>query len=612
MSVVKQSCSTRSVARERNAGVGVPVRDQCTATRELSTLLVALLALGLPVTSSAAPGDLDPTFGRRGIVTTAVTPVFSIAEDVVLQADGQIVVAGHAIDPTTKPLPDPWFAVARYLPNGRLDPSFGTGGAATAPEQIGHFAHAATVALQPDGKIVLGGSRGSHISFAMTVENFGLARFDAQGHVDAGFGSGGLAGTGIPFSQPTSLLGGSGVRDLAVAGAGRIVAVGSASPGSPDGASSAFAVARFLADGTLDSSFASQGAVPTFFGSEIGSFAGASAVALDGEGRILVAGGASTASNGSAALTSDLALARYLASGDLDPSFGMGGRMRGPFPGGIAKTAFRPDGRIVATGGSPADSPDTESRWVIAQYAADGAVDASFGEDGVATLTIPVPSQSETSLVFDRQGRILLTGCRPSAPNSGAPGAPFVLLRLLPDGTPDPSFGDGGMVTTPIGDESCSNAAAVQNDGNIVVAGAIRVGDVTRFALTRYLGGDDTTGCTPSSQALCLQGGRFRVEATWHDFTGGGGPAMTAQAGTSDSGILYFYGPDNWEILVKVLNGCGANGNGRYWVFAAAATTLDFDLHVTDTQTGLVRDYPNPLGQPAGAITDTEAFATCP
>jgi uncharacterized delta-60 repeat protein len=575
-------------------------------------VVLSSLALCAPARSFAAPGDLDPSFGRRGIVTTSVTPGYSVAEDLALQPDGRIVVGGHAIDPTTKPLPDPWFAVARYLPNGRLDASFGTGGATTAPEQGGHLAHAAAVALQPDGKIVLAGSRGNHVSFALTMENFGLVRFDAQGHLDTGFGSSGLVVTGIPFSQPTSLLGGSGVRDLAITSGGRIVAVGSASPGSADGASGAFAVARYLADGTLDPSFANQGTVTTFFGAEIGSIAGASAVALDGGERILVAGDASTLSSGPTAPPVDLALARYLASGGLDPSFGVGGRLRSSFPGGISKTAFRPDGRIVVAGGSIGDSPDTESTWVLAQYEPDGAIDASFGDGGVATLTIPAPDQNETSLAFDRQSRILVTGCRPSAPNSGTAGAPFVLARLLPDGTPDPSFGSGGVVTTLIGDESCSNAAAVQSDGKIVVSGAVRVGDVTRFALTRYLGGDDAAGCTPSSQALCLQGGRFRVEATWHDFTGGGGSANVAQAGTADSGILYFYGPDNWEILVKVLNGCGVNGNGRYWVFAAAATTLDFDLHVTDTQTGVVRDYHNPLGQPAGAITDTEAFATCP
>jgi hypothetical protein len=85
--------------------------------------------------------------------------------------------------------------------------------------------------------------------------------------------------------------------------------------------------------------------------------------------------------------------------------------------------------------------------------------------------------------------------------------------------------------------------------------------------------------------------------------------AQTASSGTADSGLLWFYGPDNWEILVKVLNGC--QQNNRFWVFGAAATTLQYTLTVTDTQTGAVRSYFNPLGQSSPAITDTNAFATC-
>lgn len=118
--------------------------------------------------------------------------------------------------------------------------------------------------------------------------------------------------------------------------------------------------------------------------------------------------------------------------------------------------------------------------------------------------------------------------------------------------------------------------------------------------------------CTRTATDLCLQGGRFRVRVNWEDFQGTGGAAGIASAGTPDSGLYYFYGPNNWEILVKVLDGCGANGNGHYWVFAAAATTLKFDLEVTDTVTGQARTYSNALGHPAETITDTLAFDACP
>jgi N-acetylneuraminic acid mutarotase len=115
--------------------------------------------------------------------------------------------------------------------------------------------------------------------------------------------------------------------------------------------------------------------------------------------------------------------------------------------------------------------------------------------------------------------------------------------------------------------------------------------------------------CVPSATSACLQGARFRVEVDWHDFVGNGGAAQVAASGTPDSGLFWFYGPDNWEVLVKVLNGC--QQNDRYWVFAAAATTLQYTMTVTDTATGAVRTYSNPLGAPSPSTTDTEAFATC-
>ncbi|MCP3957063.1 MAG: hypothetical protein GY719_04360 [bacterium] len=79
--------------------------------------------------------------------------------------------------------------------------------------------------------------------------------------------------------------------------------------------------------------------------------------------------------------------------------------------------------------------------------------------------------------------------------------------------------------------------------------------------------------------------------------------------GSSDSGLFWFFTPGNWELLVKVLDGCSIND--RFWVFAAATTDVEYTLRVTDIETGRVQEYFNPLGRSAAAITDTEAFATC-
>lgn len=110
---------------------------------------------------------------------------------------------------------------------------------------------------------------------------------------------------------------------------------------------------------------------------------------------------------------------------------------------------------------------------------------------------------------------------------------------------------------------------------------------------------------------VCLNQNRFRVEILWRDFQGRTGNATKVAGGTSaDSGLFWFFQASNWEFLVKVLNGCGSNG--RYWVFAAGTTNVEYTLRITDTATGQVRDYFNPLGRSAQAITDTAAFATCP
>ncbi|HVS14226.1 MAG TPA: hypothetical protein VMV46_09895 [Thermoanaerobaculia bacterium] len=116
--------------------------------------------------------------------------------------------------------------------------------------------------------------------------------------------------------------------------------------------------------------------------------------------------------------------------------------------------------------------------------------------------------------------------------------------------------------------------------------------------------------CAPGATTLCLNGGRFEVDIDWADFAGGQGIADSRSIPGSDvSGLFYFFDPENIEVLVKALDACAISGN--FWVFFAATTNVEFELTVTDTQSGRVRTYFNPLGQTANAITDTSAFPTC-
>jgi hypothetical protein len=124
--------------------------------------------------------------------------------------------------------------------------------------------------------------------------------------------------------------------------------------------------------------------------------------------------------------------------------------------------------------------------------------------------------------------------------------------------------------------------------------------------------------CVSDATTLCLRDNRFELKVDWRDEAGNAftvpdlnqSGSGQAQALSDDTGLFSFFAPDNPEILVKVLQGCPINNH--YWVFAAAPTNMEYRLTVTDTATATVKDYFNPFGTPAAAITDTAAFATCP
>lgn len=116
--------------------------------------------------------------------------------------------------------------------------------------------------------------------------------------------------------------------------------------------------------------------------------------------------------------------------------------------------------------------------------------------------------------------------------------------------------------------------------------------------------------CVAGPTVLCLGGGRFRVEVAWEDFQGGAGPgSIVPGAHSDDSGLFWFFAPDNWELLVKVLDGCAVNGH--HWVFAAATTTVEYVLTVTDTRTDQAWTWRNPPGRPSPAVTDVTALGGC-
>ncbi len=112
------------------------------------------------------------------------------------------------------------------------------------------------------------------------------------------------------------------------------------------------------------------------------------------------------------------------------------------------------------------------------------------------------------------------------------------------------------------------------------------------------------------STTLCLHDGRFIIEVDYQDFAGHGGSAKVADISSSISGTFWFFGPENLELLVKVIDGCALNGH--YWAFISGATNLMYLARIMDTATGEFREYRNDLGSAPVAVVDTTAFPYCP
>ena len=117
----------------------------------------------------------------------------------------------------------------------------------------------------------------------------------------------------------------------------------------------------------------------------------------------------------------------------------------------------------------------------------------------------------------------------------------------------------------------------------------------------------DKDRCVPNDTTLCLADGRYRAQVQWTDFSGNSGPGHAVPLeGRGDSGLFWFFGAENVELTLKLLDGCSLNN--RKWVFLSSGTTVGYTLTVTDTQTGVAKTYSNARGQSAPLTADTNAF----
>ncbi len=413
-------------------------------TRHLrQNFLFGFLAIGLflalPALTLAAPGDLDLSFGNGGKVIGGGATAGGMA----IQSDGKIVVVGEGSAGNGT-----WdFAVVRRNTDGSLDTSFGGTGIVITP--VGNSQdRAESVAIQADGKIVAAGysyNDGIGISF-------GVVRYNPNGSLDTSFN-----GTGKVITS----FGSSIANDLAIQADGKIVVAGSSGNNS-------FAIVRYNADGSLDTTFNGTGKVITPGG-------GASSVAIQADGKIIAAG------------SSPFTLVRYNTDGTLDTSFNGTGKVItsvGNAGSGAEELTIQPDGKIVAAGNAVGANND----FAFVRYNPNGSLDTSFG--GTGKIIIPIGNSFDYaySAAIQADGKIVAAGS-----SSNNLGSDFAVVRLNPNGSLDTTFNGTGKVTTAFGGQDFAVATAIQADGKIVVAGAIDYGsDFYQFALVRYQGGSNS------------------------------------------------------------------------------------------------------------------------
>jgi len=404
-------------------------------------------------------GNVDSSFGTDGLAETPLA-ASSLAYAALLQPDGKIVVAGVSIvglntgaDQSTD------FALARFMPNGQLDDTFGFHGAAQQPN--GFTGDINAVAVQADGKILTAGSELAPDPSKWT--DAAIARYNPDGSLDTSFGVDGRffirVGSDAVFNS------------LLIEPDGKILAGGSGMVGkTPE-----FLLARLNADGTYDHSFDGTGVAQLgFAGFQSQSIA---AMAFGTGGKIIVGGTATDAAGADA-----FSVARYLPDGRLDPTFAYGGRIAG-HPLGMPSEEFAlaatTDGGVILAGsiGGQAGMVRLDDR---------GKYNAAFGNGGVlrTALSNAASQWAISAIALDSQGNIVAGG-------GGFGGlldasfhqvglyvdGPSFLAKYSPLGVLDPSFGTGGLMTQ--GPNLIGiNALALQPDGKIVVGGVYYDGSV--------------------------------------------------------------------------------------------------------------------------------------
>lgn len=481
----------------------------------MRTLLLIALTFTV-VKAFGQAGMLDPTFSGDGVVYFDLGGK-DYGYAMALQSDGKIVVGGSTGPDNNNYV----FALSRFNPNGSVDSMFGTNGIVTHGFGTDVRSRIYAVAIQDDGKILVAGS--TYHGFNDT--DWALARYTVDGTLDNSFGIGG---------KLTLDLGGVlyEARSIALQPNGKILVGGFGSVGG-----FAFALVRFNSNGQVDATFGNGGLVTTQYMTESTLL---TKLTVQPDGKIVAVG-----STHYSTLNDAFMITRYNANGGVDASFNGSGMVIddvGPYDDGAGAVAVQPDGKILVGGYKSMTGAGTnDDVFAIVRHNEDGTTDNSFGNAGTVTMDFGAYSDAVQALLVQPDGKIIAVGYG---------SVTFCLVRYHYNGVVDSSFGTSGKVQAPNGS---AYGAALQPDGKIMAAGYHDAG-FPFFALARYqaystplaLGfqNTDTVGC----QNLCIANINLTV-------TGGVWPYTYAWSTGATSQNLVNACPGWYAVTVTDSNG---------------------------------------------------------
>lgn len=395
----------------------------------LTPLLLLLMTGGVATPSVAQPGSLDNTFGINGKSITTFGNFVDKGNSVVIQSDGKIVLGGS----TQSNFTSSDFALIRHNSNGTLDSTFGINGKVVT--SIENRSKGEAVAIQSDGKIVLGGSSKWYIN---------LVRYHSDGSLDTTFGSGGKVITDVVGYYNEKC------KTVAIQSDGKILVGGYANRVNNDNLY--FILVRYNSDGSLDTTFGTGGQV---FGKTSKGYS----MRIQNDGKILLGGSSNFY----------FALERYNTNGTVDSTFGINGKVT-TLLGSSAEghsVAIQNNGKILLAGYS--NDSSIMCSFALVRYNSDGTLDNTFGLGGKATTRVGISSVAN-SVVVQSDGKILLAGHAKDSSNTSH----FAVVRYNSNGTLDNNFGTGGNVITPIsGTYSIGNSLSIDSNEKIVLAGYV-------------------------------------------------------------------------------------------------------------------------------------------